>query len=569
MTGLPQAWGGRPQWRVLDTAFGCGLQFLATWHAWRSDPSRPRLLHVAALATRPPDAAALLRNLQEQPALQALGDALLSQCKGLVPGFHRLSFDDGRVLLTLCIGEPAAMLREHSFRADGVFLGATDGPGPEWRLDLLKAATRLCRRGALLAAPRATEALRHDLQTCGWQVQPDAGEPGLGPPLAARYDPAWSMRVLEEECEMIAGEAIVIGAGLAGAAAASSLARRGWQVRVYDAAAAPASGASSLPAGLLAPHQSPDDNQLSRLSRAGVRIMLEQVQDRLAAGLEWGRTGVLEWRGGDRRGLPAQGDELAVWSRDASDAQKHAAGMASAGPAWWHENAAWIDPAALVRLWLRQPGIRFTGKQSIGSVVREGDRWIVNDDCGVRIAHAHLVVVAAALGSNAVLADRLQLHAVGGQVSWGPKPQDPRALPPFPVNGNGHFIPDVPLVEGGAWITGSSYRRGDADPSIRDADTLANLERVRQVLALAATMMETAIARGQVRSWSGVRCASADRRPLVGELAPGLWVSTAMGSRGLTFSALCAELMAARLHAEPLPIEARLAHAIDAARQTG
>jgi tRNA 5-methylaminomethyl-2-thiouridine biosynthesis bifunctional protein len=40
-----------------------------------------------------------------------------------------------------------------------------------------------------------------------------------------------------------------------------------------------------------------------------------------------------------------------------------------------------------------------------------------------------------------------------------------------------------------------------------------------------------------------------------------------MGSRGLTFAALCAELLAARLHAEPLPLPARLAAALDVQRQ--
>jgi tRNA 5-methylaminomethyl-2-thiouridine biosynthesis bifunctional protein len=78
-----------------------------------------------------------------------------------------------------------------------------------------------------------------------------------------------------------------------------------------------------------------------------------------------------------------------------------------------------------------------------------------------------------------------------------------------------------------------------------------------------------AAARGELRAWAGVRCASTDRRPLVGELAPGLWTSTAMGSRGLTFAALCAELLAARLHHEPLPVEARLAQALAVARQAG
>jgi tRNA 5-methylaminomethyl-2-thiouridine biosynthesis bifunctional protein len=564
--GVPQAWAGRPQWRVLDTGFGAGLKFLSTWQAWRSDPLRPRLLHVAAIVERPPTSGELVARAQTNPLLEPLADALASQWQGLVPGFHRLSFEQGRVLLTVCVGERAAMLREQAFRADAVLLDAPDSHGP-WTLDALKAVTRLCRRGALLAAPSTSEPLRSSLLTCGWQVQQRAGLAGAAAPLAARHDPPWTVKALDDEREAVPGQAVVIGAGLAGSAAAASLARRGWQVRVLDAAATPAAGASSLPIGLLAPHQSPDDNLLSRLSRAGVRMTLEQARQRLARGLEWAGTGVLEWRGTDPRGLPPLGEELAPWSREASDGQKHAAGIASTDTAWWHENAAWIEPAALVRLWLREPGVAFLGNRRAGAIVRDGDRWRVADANGVTLADADLVVVAAALDSSALLGHRLQLHAVGGQLTWAPRAGNADALPPFPVNGNGHFIPHVPLVERGAWITGSSYRRGDADVSIRSEDTLANIDRVRTVLPRAADAMALAVDAGAVRSWSGVRCASADRRPVAGELEPGLCVSTAMGSRGLTFAGLCAELLVARLHGEPLPLEARLAQALDVARQ--
>jgi tRNA 5-methylaminomethyl-2-thiouridine biosynthesis bifunctional protein len=65
-----------------------------------------------------------------------------------------------------------------------------------------------------------------------------------------------------------------------------------------------------------------------------------------------------------------------------------------------------------------------------------------------------------------------------------------------------------------------------------------------------------------------VRCATVDRRPLLAEMAGGLWVCTAMGSRGLTFAPLCAELLAARLHGEPLPLESKLAQALDARKKT-
>jgi tRNA 5-methylaminomethyl-2-thiouridine biosynthesis bifunctional protein len=305
---------------------------------------------------------------------------------------------------------------------------------------------------------------------------------------------------------------------------------------------------------------------LSRLSRAGVRITLQQAQQRLAAGLEWERTGVLEWRGDDRRALPPLGEALAPWTREATPAQMRTAGLAPGTSAWWHENAAWIEPAALVRSWLREPGVRFEGQRAVARIVGTGTRWTLEDVQGTRLGEAAFVVVAAALGSAGLLPEAMPLHAVRGQVSWGPRDDDAAALPPFPVNGHGHFLPRVPLVDRGAWITGSTYVRGDTDTSLRGEDTAANLQRVREVMPAAAGVMEAAALRGQVRHWAGVRCTSSDRRPLVGEVAPGLWLSAAMGSRGLTFAALCGELVAARLHGEPLPLEARLAQALDVSR---
>ncbi|HRM94366.1 MAG TPA: FAD-dependent oxidoreductase, partial [Alicycliphilus sp.] len=69
-----------------------------------------------------------------------------------------------------------------------------------------------------------------------------------------------------------------------------------------------------------------------------------------------------------------------------------------------------------------------------------------------------------------------------------------------------------------------------------------------------------------LRAWSGVRCTAQDRMPIVGPVAPGLWVSTAMGARGLTRAVLCAELLAARLMGEPLPVETKLARAMGTER---
>jgi tRNA 5-methylaminomethyl-2-thiouridine biosynthesis bifunctional protein len=567
-TGLPQAWAGQPQWRVLETGFGLGLNFLATWHAWRSDPQRPRLLHFVSTEGWPVQVDDLLRSVATYPALQPLAQALSAQWQGLVPGFHRLAFEGGQVLLTLCVGDVAPMLRALDFHADTVFLDGFDPAGNEemWSLATLKAVTRLCRRGTRLATWTVVGHVRRDLKSCGWHLDKRGGLPPKRECLAGRYDPSWQVKGLKAREEIAPGEAIVIGAGLAGAAVAASLARRGWSVRVLDAAAAPASGASALPAGLLAPHQSPDDNLLSRLTRAGVRIALQEAGQRLAPGLEWERTGALEWRGDGRRGLPALGAALEPWTREATPTQKRAAGIDEGATAWWHEHAAWIEPAALVRSWLRTPGVRFEGRRAVARIRPDGAAWSVDDAQGVRLGAASQVIVCAALASAALVDDAVQLYPVRGQVSWAPHEEDAAALPPFPVNGHGHFLPRVPLVDRGAWITGSTYVRGDTDTSPRAVDDAENLQRVADVLPGAAALVRTASEHGRLRSWSGVRCTSSDRRPVVGELAPGLWLSTAMGSRGLTFAALCAELIAARLHDEPLPLEARLAAALDLRR---
>ncbi|HYE40404.1 MAG TPA: FAD-dependent 5-carboxymethylaminomethyl-2-thiouridine(34) oxidoreductase MnmC [Ramlibacter sp.] len=565
---LPGAWAGRNDWRILEAGFGFGADFLVAWDTWRRDAQRPRLLHFVSLVPSPPAAADLRHGAGAAPELAALREQLRAQWQGLVPGFHRLAFEGGRVLLTLCIGEPAAMLRELSFRADSVLLrGAPHAIDTTPRnLALVKALTRLSRRGATLAGDAGDPRLLQDFQSCGWQLEANHGAMESGS-FAGRYEPAWEVKGLHEADPAKPGDCVVIGAGLAGAAAAASLARRGWKVRVLDAAAQPAAGASSLPAGLLAPHQSPDDNLLSRLSRAGVRITLREARQRLAPGLEWEATGVLEWRGDDARPLPVLGEGLAVWSREATGGQKAAAGIAPAATAWWHENAAWIEPAALVRSWLREPGVQFIGGRRIARIVRASQGWRLLDAHGEAIVQAPLVVVAAALQSAPLLDDRITLHPVRGQVTWGAHADDASALPPFPINGHGHFLPRVPLVDRGAWITGSTYGRGDSDASVRGEDAAANVERVREVLPRAGEVLRGAAARGDLRAWSGVRCASSDRRPLLGEVEAGLWVSTAMGSRGLTFAALCGEILAARLHGEPLPVEARLAQALDAARQ--
>ncbi|HMA08688.1 MAG TPA: FAD-dependent oxidoreductase, partial [Ramlibacter sp.] len=292
----------------------------------------------------------------------------------------------------------------------------------------------------------------------------------------------------------------------------------------------------------------------------------QQCRMLLPPGEEWLGTGTLEDRSSSPHGLPVEVPaDQRPWSRIADPWQLAQAGLPRVTPGIWHEQAAWIKPAALVRAWLAHPGVVRQGSTTVARLSRVPDGWELADAAGAVVARADLVVLAAAHGTASLIGDALPLQPVRGQVSWGPQSLG-QALPPFPVHGNGHFIPGVPLPDGTAWYCGSTYERGDTDRSERAQDHDANLAKLSALLPAIAQELAPWFADGSVRAWTGVRCASGDRRPFLGEIQPGLWVSTAMGSRGLTFAALCAELLAARLHAEPLPLERRLAQALDTER---
>ncbi|MGR4869794.1 FAD-dependent 5-carboxymethylaminomethyl-2-thiouridine(34) oxidoreductase MnmC [Variovorax sp. LARHSF232] len=572
--GLPQAWFGQPQWRILETGFGLGLNFLTSWQAWRADPARPGLLHFVSIEAFPVSREDLLHAAGAYPELAALAQELAGQWHGLLPGFHRLAFDEGRVLLTLCIGDVRPMLRtQRLFEADSIFL---DGFSPErnpdlWSLDTLKGVTRLARRGARLSTWSVARALRDGLAQCGWQAQLLPGLPPKRDCLGALYEPPWRVRRPPAPPEQVAqaGTCMVIGAGLAGAAVAASLARRGWQVTVLDAALHPAAGASALPVGLLAPHVSPDDAQLSRLTRAGIRATWQQLVQLLEEDKDWAASGALERRDAGTARLPsgwsAQGPNE---SWHASAEQLRVAGLDEDATALWHPRAAWVRPRRLIGAWLAQPGIRLLTDCRVAGIEQLPNRqWQAVDAQGRTLLQADRLVLAAGFDSRD-FAPALPLQAVRGQVLFGHVASS--GLPPHPINGDGHLIAGVPDDQGPLWLAGATYDRDSRDTGLREADTQANLERVAQLHATAAEILSAEQARGATQAWAGVRCASGDRRPLVGPLDPlqpqGAWVCTALGSRGLSFAALCAELLAAHWHGEPLPLPAPLARALDTRR---
>lgn len=575
--GSPAPWTGRESWQLLETGFGPGLNFLASWQAWRDDPQPPARLFCTALEPSPIGADEILRGVEPFPELKHLAEQLASQWRAMLPGVHRLVFEGGRVQLTLLIGSAQDLLPTLDSAVDSVLLVGSRTGAEE--LPLLKAVARLSRPGTRLAAAESGQSLRGALLTAGFVLADSTGlSPGRNG-IQACFAPRWQAKAAVRTVDLPAQDkrrAVVVGGGLSGSACAWSLAQRGWQVLLLDAAEQPAAGASALPAGMVAPHVSPDDAALSRLTRAGVRLALQRAADLLREGEDWAASGVLEHRVEGKHSLP----RTDLWrtigiesSRDASQEDLARAGLASGSPALWHGLGGWLRPQQLVRAQLDHPAIQWRGGCRVDRLEPVDGGWRLLDAQGGELARADQVVLATAYGTRELLErsglSSPPLNPLRGQISWGALddlPADVRALlPQVPVNGHGCFVSGAPGPDGqAAWIAGSTFERAVTEALLKPEDQLANRDKLIRLLPALGTALAPFF--DQAQAWAGLRCTLPDRVPAVGPIAPGLQVCAGMGARGLTLSVLCGELLAALLHGEPWPVERRLAQSLLAGR---
>jgi len=330
----------------------------------------------------------------------------------------------------------------------------------------------------------------------------------------------------------------IVGAGISGASLAHALAQRGWPVTVLDAGNF---GASTLPLGLISPHSSKDDGALSQLSRLGMARMHQAMRDFIEEGVDWMPSGVKTY---PRTGPVSDADTL------------------------WQPTAAWVKPSALIQAMLRHPRIDVVRGSPIETLRFDHDtmRWQAwaSGECIAQTAH---VVLAAGPGSLDLLeqATWFPLKAIRGQISWGLMSETPHAaMPSTPVNGRGSFVPRVPTSDGNAWYVGATFDREHPRLGVTSHDHTLNLHRLTELLPRTAQDLALVFA-SSVRGWAGVRCTVHDRLPLVGAVphaAKGLWMNTAMGSRGLTLGVLCSDILAGLMAQEPSPVHQPLLDAI-------
>ena len=530
---LPARWARRERYVILETGFGFGLNFLVTWRAWKEDPHRCRRLHFVSVEKHPFPRAELRALHQRYPELKEEATALHADWPPLVSGAHRLEFGD--VVLTLFFAD-IAVLRDVRASADAIYLdGFAPAKNPEmWTRPVMRALSRLAAPGATLATWSVAAPVREALQATGFAVEKRAGFVGKREMLIGRKNGD------SHHFSPPKRSAVVVGAGVAGAAVCERLCARGWEVELHERHAEPAQEASGNHAGAFHPVLTPDDSIFARLTRAAFLYSLP-YWERLP-GVGHDRCGVLQLARHDKEiasqqaavaGLPAAYAQFV--SREA--ASEHA-GVPVAAPGLWFPQGGWIKPRTLVRAQLEACGPRL--HRHFASTVAE-------------LPRAPVVVLANAAEAPRLCAvPHLRLRRVRGQLTY--VPEDALEPPHLVVLRGGMVLPPID----GVCVAGATYDLEDPHGALREEDHAGNLERLRGILGVEVnTPVEGRVA---------FRAVTPDRLPVVGKIAQGVYGAFAYGSRGLVWAALAAELIASELEGEPLPLEGALASAMDPGR---
>jgi len=581
-----------------ETGFGTGLNFLCAWQLFEQHAVKGARLHFVSVEKYPLSHADLQRALALWPELKPLAEQLLAQYIAIHQGFQRLVLDNGRVTLTLLIGDALEQLPQLDAQIDAWFLdGFAPAKNPDmWTAELFAELARLAAPGSTISTFTSTGWVRRLINAAGFKMKRTPGighkweilrgeflgwpaetpEPAVSKPWFARPAPLAGPR-----------HAMVIGGGLAGCATAASLAARGWQVSLLERHGALAQEASGNPQGVLYLKLSAHGTALSQLILSGfghTRRLLEHLH----RGVDWDGCGVLQLafnaKEAERQAQLAEAFApglLHLLEREPAQLQ---AGIALEHGGLFYPEGGWVHPPALCQWQATHPRITVLQHHEALELQRVDGQWQAHGRDGLLVSASVVVLAGAAEVKRFPFSADLPLKRIRGQITKLAHTAQSQALATV-VCAEGYVAP----ARLGEHTLGASFDFKSDDLTPTAAEHAGNLDMLREISPdLAQRLGADHMAPEQLEGRAAFRCTSPDYLPIVGPLAErgafdeayaalrkdarqapdvacpwldGLYVNSGHGSRGLITAPLCAELLAAWLENEPLPLPRSVAEA--------
>lgn len=549
----------RTSFIIAELGFGSGLNFLLSWKLFNKcthkHTSEPQRLHYIGIEKYPLRVSDLQRLHQQWPELNTFSDELLHQYCPHTIGQHRLYFDDGSVILDLCIGDAEEVLSqrdEHTNPAiDAWFMdGFSPSRNPEmWSHKLIQEVARNSRPGTTLSSYSVAAAVRTPLKSAGFVIEKAPGYGRKRHMLKARYEinntdvsaknqqsarekrPPWF--ILPHRAALgPAPTVVVVGAGLAGCSSAYALAQRGFPVTVLEADLI-ASGASGNPQSALHLKASTSYNTESLLELQSYLFAARQFSYlKKTKNLNWQASGLIHLTTAmNRRKAISLERVLENYADEVLNAGDDIQRTAVNGKEFYYlPQSGWLNIGELCETYLKHPNITVHENEKVTTLKRLHDTadawWSVQSKQNTYSAPV-VIIANAAAAIDFEPFTQLPLNPVAGQVtqistaSMASILDEELVQAPQPIIcGEKTFFPSYQHKH----TLGSSYpnlydKTASASPSVlNDTANQENLSGVAKVFKQLGQVdnAQSILTAKVVASRTSVRCSTPDRLPIVG-----------------------------------------------------
>ena len=595
--GLPERWLNCQRFVIAETGFGTGLNFLITLKQWLDSAAEGARLHYFSVEKYPLTRDDLAKALSVWPDYKEFADQLIEAYPPAVNGFHPVYFCNQRVTLVLMLGDVETMLSQMTASVDAWYLdGFAPGKNPQmWTQQVFQQIADHSHPNTRFSTYTAVGNVRRGLTDVGFEVSRVKGHANKREMLAGKMkamspakqtQPWFSSPVKHHKSKRVA----VIGAGIAGIATAWSLASRGWQVELIEKQSNIAQEGSGNPLGVLMPRITLDQTVEGEFYAAAFFAMLNvlnQIKQKDDS-FSWQPHGVLQLASSERikkqiQKLNMPDDYVcAVSAQQASEI----CGIDVGYEALFFATAGWFKPEDLCRRLLALQGdkIRLHTNIEVSELNYHQDEWqVVSADNDTVNVDAVVLANAAQVASFQQTAF-LKLQIARGQISYLPANEQSKKLK-CAVCHEGYVLPE----HAGEHVMGATFDVGNQSLVISSGDHIKNVNSTNQWMSNLFSDVDMNALKGRV----GFRATTVDRLPVAGavpDLAyyqleyndlhkgkpehkypqarylPGLYVNVGHGARGLTSSLLSAEIIAAQLNDEPVPVSNSVQYALHPAR---
>lgn len=387
----------------------------------------------------------------------------------------------------------------------------------------------------------------------------------------------------------------LIGAGIAGCTAAVALQKRGFKVSVVDRHSQAGAEGSGNAQAIVYPKLSPRDDILPRVNLAAIKFCSDYYRPFWARGLGQ-QCGILIVPNSAKKAadfaLISQrfADQPEIVQSVANEQLQALSGITlNAQSALYFPQLGWLPPARLCRELLQANNIPLI-QADIHSLNHDDDNnlWELKGADGRTKLHSETVVITSAFDCKKFAQSAfLPLRKIRGQITELPCTPESSQLKTV-ICGGGYFTP----AENGTHSCGATYNKDIFTTELREEDHRANIAQIHATdPGLAATLGQPLIE--TLKGRANYRCTTADYLPIVGALPnipemledyailrrdaktllptrgsclPNLYVNCGMGSRGLSYAPLTAEILATQIAGESPPIDDELLKAMHPAR---